>query len=77
MMMNLMTVWLIRLEGEKRSRSLAVLAAFSSSIVVVVVVFFLLISSSAPLEMPLNGLPRSIERNELWEKDLQVSSPIF
>ena len=70
-MMNLMTVWLIRLEGEKRSRSLAVLAAFSSSIVVVVV-FFLLISSSASLEMPLNGLPRSTERNELWEKDLQV-----
>ena len=76
MMMNLMTVWLIRLEGEKRSRSLAVLAAFSSSIVVVVV-FFLLISSSASLEMPLNGLPRSMERNELWEKDLQVSSTIF
>ena len=63
--LNLMTVWLIRLEGEKRSRSLTVLAANSSSIVAVV---FLLSSSSASFEMPLNGLPRSIERNELWEK---------
>ena len=73
-MMNLMTVWLIRLEGEKRSKSLAVLAAFSSSIIVVVIVFFFfLISSSASFEMPLNGLPRSIERNELWKRDLQLS----
>ena len=71
MMANLMTVWLIRLEGEKRSRSLAVLAALSSSIVVAVVLF-LLVSSSASVVLPVNGLPRSMERNELWEKDLQV-----
>ena len=66
-MVNLMTVWLIRLEGEKRSRSLAVLAAFSSFSPVVTSLFFLS-SSSASFEMPLNGLPRSMERNELWEK---------
>ena len=66
-MVNLMTVWLIRLEGEKRSRSLAVLAAFSSFSPVVTSLFFLS-SSSASFEMPLNGLPRSMERNELWDK---------
>ena len=68
-----MTVWLIRLEGEKRNRSLAVLAAFSSSIMLVFpfsFMFFFLsaITSSTSFEMPLNGLPRSRERNELQEK---------
>ena len=75
-MINLMTVWLIRFEGAKRSRSLAVLAALSSSSVRLFFFssFFLLpaIPSSTSFEMPLNGLPRSRERNELRKKDLQI-----
>ena len=68
---NLIRVWLIKLDGEKRSKSFAVLAAFSSSSSLLCSFFFFLflaISSSASLEMPLNGLPRSMERNELKEK---------
>ena len=67
---NLIRVWLIKLDGEKRSKSFAVLAAFSSSSLLCnfFFFFFLAISSSASLEMPLNGLPRSMERNELKRK---------
>ena len=70
-MINLIRVWLIKLDGEKRSKSFAVLAAFSSSSLLCgffFFFFFLAISSSASLEMPLNGLPRSMERNELKQK---------
>ena len=70
-MINLIRVWLIKLDGEKRSKSFAVLAAFSSSSSLLCsffFFFFLAISSSASLEMPLNGLPRSMERKELKQK---------
>ena len=70
LIINLIRVWLIKLDGEKRSKSFAVLAAFSSSSLLCsfFFFFFLAISSSASLEMPLNGLPRSMERKELKQK---------